>query len=433
MGSVPEPIRVLVRSAVASIKDIANQLQYRKSTLSKASYEAKVSPQLLSGVIEQSVSLKRLEYANIGRKISIDYHLDTLDAFAWVEKTTLITLLSNLVNNSIRALSGSNGWVKVDLYRDGSNAVITVSDNGDGIPPKTLELLKQEKFHTNYAGGSGQGLKHAFEAIKNWKGSISLDSLKGSGTKVTLRMPLSEPPLWFATALRLTPYSEVVVVDDDPSVHDIWDQRLTHGHPLLKLSIRHFYKANDLKDQFKTLQSTSLFLIDYEFVDQAVSGLDLIESLQIERKSLLVTSRWDDSQIIDRCLERGIQIVPKNLAGWIPVEGDPLSHSAPDCILIDDNFIVRRTWETHGRSLGIYVQTFLSYAHFCAFKPVFDLKTPIYVDFHLKDETGLQVTKSLSEMGFKHLNIVTGDLAEDLPAMPWVEKVFLSKSPPFLA
>ena len=88
MGSVPEPIRVLVRSAVASIKDIANQLQYRKSTLSKASYEAKVSPQLLSGVIEQSVSLKRLEYANIGRKISIDYHLDTLDAFAWVEKTT---------------------------------------------------------------------------------------------------------------------------------------------------------------------------------------------------------------------------------------------------------------------------------------------------------------------------------------------------------
>ena len=63
-----------------------------------------------------------------------------------------------------------------------------------------------------------------------------------------------------------------------------------------------------------------VFLIDYELLGQSQTGLSIIESLEISSNSVLVTSRYEEPDIKKRCNELKIKILPKSLAGFIPIK-----------------------------------------------------------------------------------------------------------------
>ena len=63
----------------------------------------------------------------------------------------------------------------------------------------------------------------------------------------------------------------------------------------------------------------TLFLVDYELLGQNVTGLDLVEGLSIERRSVLVTSRFDEEGIRGRCDKIGLKLIPKGMAGLVPI------------------------------------------------------------------------------------------------------------------
>jgi hypothetical protein len=61
------------------------------------------------------------------------------------------------------------------------------------------------------------------------------------------------------------------------------------------------------------------FLIDYEFSLYPQNGIDLIKGLSIHRNSILVTSHADEVNLQEKCMEVGVQIIPKDMISKIKI------------------------------------------------------------------------------------------------------------------
>ena len=113
-------------------------------------------------------------------KISLNLHSSDIDIIA--NKEQMLRVFNNLLKNSIQATSEvSEPHIQIDsLIKDGKY-LITVADNGSGIP----EELKASIFTPNFttkSTGSGLGLamiKNIFETIH---AQISFESQEGKGT-----------------------------------------------------------------------------------------------------------------------------------------------------------------------------------------------------------------------------------------------------------
>jgi len=101
-------------------------------------------------------------------------------------------VLANLLANAIK-YSPSGGDVVISVDIEGALAVLTVRDEGLGIPANDLPHVF-ERFHrgTNVAriSGTGLGLAGAKDIVDQHDGTISVTSSEGQGTTVVVRLPL---------------------------------------------------------------------------------------------------------------------------------------------------------------------------------------------------------------------------------------------------
>jgi hypothetical protein len=103
----------------------------------------------------------------------------------------------------------------------------------------------------------------------------------------------------------------------------------------------------------------------------------------------------------------------------------------PDCVLIDDDFLVHLTWKTSAHQRH---KTILMFEHpeaFFAAASGIDRNTPIYVDVNFPNGVrGEEVARNVHEAGFDHVYLATGYSPEEVGSFPWVTAV-VGKNPPF--
>jgi signal transduction histidine kinase len=68
---------------------------------------------------------------------------------------------------------------------------ITVSDNGEGIPPESLSQLTAP-FTTRKVNGSGLGLYLTREIVEHHGGRLDIQSIRGEGTSVIITLPAKQ-------------------------------------------------------------------------------------------------------------------------------------------------------------------------------------------------------------------------------------------------
>jgi len=61
-----------------------------------------------------------------------------------------------------------------------------------------------------------------------------------------------------------------------------------------------------------------VFLVDYELINQPKSGLDIIYDLGIEKYAYLVTSHYEEPELLERSSRLHLKVLPKSLAGFVP-------------------------------------------------------------------------------------------------------------------
>ncbi len=98
----------------------------------------------------------------------------------------------NLLTNAAQALGErrDGGVIRIATERKDGKAVITVADDGPGIPPELLPRIFDPFFTTKDVGqGSGLGLSIVHGIVERHGGTIAVDSTVGKGTTFTVSLP----------------------------------------------------------------------------------------------------------------------------------------------------------------------------------------------------------------------------------------------------
>lgn len=107
----------------------------------------------------------------------------------------LVNLLIN-ADDAIRARREKNpeleGWIAVTAHAEGGEAVLTVSDNGGGIPKHVLPMLFEPFFTTKGPKeGMGLGLSISYGIVRDLGGTITAENTS-EGARFIVRLPLAD-------------------------------------------------------------------------------------------------------------------------------------------------------------------------------------------------------------------------------------------------
>lgn len=103
-------------------------------------------------------------------------------------------VLSNLVSNALRYIPEGSGRISLDAKRAGDDVILSVSDNGPGIPLERQTGIFQKFVHFDVqdkAGGSGLGLAICREVVRASGGTIWVESEPGEGAVFSFTLPAS--------------------------------------------------------------------------------------------------------------------------------------------------------------------------------------------------------------------------------------------------
>ncbi len=116
-----------------------------------------------------------------------------------IDPDLIAQVVRNLLSNASRH-AGSGGRVVLSARADGTGLVVSVDDDGPGIPPQQRERVfdrfhRSEQARDRASGGSGLGLGIARSIVELHGGRIWVDDSPLGGARVSFELPRSAPKL----------------------------------------------------------------------------------------------------------------------------------------------------------------------------------------------------------------------------------------------
>ncbi len=162
------------------------------SRLDSAKMDWKTEKFPLKKSVENAYRSMEIEARRHNHKLSlsIDSELPEITA----DRERIEQIFVNFLSNAVK-YTPDNGKIDFSAEKNGDTVVITVRDNGIGIPQKDLPRLferfyRVDKARSREKGGTGLGLAIAKEIVEHYGGKIKLDSIYGRGTTVSVIFPL---------------------------------------------------------------------------------------------------------------------------------------------------------------------------------------------------------------------------------------------------
>ena len=160
------------------ITDLLNSSKPKEVTLKQQSLQVVVGEAL-------ALVMDRINLQEMTAKEEYDKDLPLLP----LDKDLLKVALVNLFINAIEAMRPEEGMLHVSTSRNESHIVLSIADNGIGIPPENINQLF-EPFFTAKKEGTGLGLTTVSNIIHSHGGHIDVQSQQGEGTTFSLFFPL---------------------------------------------------------------------------------------------------------------------------------------------------------------------------------------------------------------------------------------------------
>ncbi len=125
-----------------------------------------------------------------GQNTEVIADLDpTKDVMVELDTVQIREVFDNILNNAYQAVADIEGKVKITGRIEDNAIRISVGDNGAGIDPEDLKQIF-EPFFTRKSRGTGLGLTICRELVQLHDGTIEVESEPGSGTTVSVTLPL---------------------------------------------------------------------------------------------------------------------------------------------------------------------------------------------------------------------------------------------------
>jgi signal transduction histidine kinase len=171
---------------------ISNLLDFARES------EARVEPVDLGVLVNETVKLAHNQMHLSGVKLAIDVQPNLPRVHG--DAKQLVQVFLNLLLNALDA-TPRDGHIELSAQSDSGQKYVsvTVRDDGRGIPPHLLGSIFDPFFSTKHPGdgkrgGTGLGLSVSQGIVARHGGNISVESTPGSGTTVTVHLPVTTIP-----------------------------------------------------------------------------------------------------------------------------------------------------------------------------------------------------------------------------------------------
>ena len=174
-------------SSIARGSDRIRALAHRLLAFSRPGRED-MAPLVLNDVIERSLELCQYQVAS-GRVVLRRELAPDLPRVLGVSNQLEMALI-NLVVNAVHAMGEKGGTLTVRSERRGAGVVVSVSDQGPGIPEKIRATVFEPFVTTKPEGkGTGLGLSTVLMVVERHNGTIDFDTNAASGTTFRITLP----------------------------------------------------------------------------------------------------------------------------------------------------------------------------------------------------------------------------------------------------
>jgi two-component system NtrC family sensor kinase len=180
----------------ASTKKIEEHVERaRKVVHNMLGYARRMEPRLedvdVNDTVRQTISI----LDNFARINNIDIQTELNPELPIIagDQAQLQQVFLNLISNAIDAI-GKNGWIRVKSIRSAGDLLVSVTDNGPGIPEEMQRKVFDPFFTTKSTGqGTGLGLWISYGIMEKMGGNIAVNSKVGDGTTFVVRIPIVLP------------------------------------------------------------------------------------------------------------------------------------------------------------------------------------------------------------------------------------------------
>ncbi len=183
-----EFLEMISSSTHSAYQLLENLLEWARTQTDSTKFSPSTFP--LKELVAEIISLLELHASN--KNIMLEENIgEGLEVYA--DRNMLHTVIRNIASNAVK-YTGENGKVTLSAESGGDSTVISIRDNGIGMPESRINTLFQLDEVNSTAGtsgetGTGLGLIVSWEFMKKNKGSIDVVSTPGKGSEFILKLP----------------------------------------------------------------------------------------------------------------------------------------------------------------------------------------------------------------------------------------------------
>ncbi|MBN2301409.1 MAG: transporter substrate-binding domain-containing protein, partial [Lentisphaerae bacterium] len=174
-----------IRNAASHGAELVRRMQDFCSNATRQAHKERIK---INGIIDEAIELARMRWlyqnhsGNDRIKIIRDFGNDVEITG---NKTELHEMILNLTLNAADAMP-KGGKIEIATRNTGSEVIITIKDNGTGMPEEVRQECFKPFFSTKGDHGTGMGLAMVKSIVREHGGTVEIASSPGVGTVVTI-------------------------------------------------------------------------------------------------------------------------------------------------------------------------------------------------------------------------------------------------------
>jgi len=145
----------------------------------------------MKSLVQEVSGSMQLQFEKFGAVVKLNFQGEDFSLMA--DRMHITSVVYNLLDNTLK-YSKTNPEIEINIVAAKNEMVLTVKDNGIGIPASYKEKIFDKFFRVPHGNkhnvkGYGLGLSYVAHIIAEHKGSVTADSEEGTGTTFIIKLP----------------------------------------------------------------------------------------------------------------------------------------------------------------------------------------------------------------------------------------------------
>ena len=183
----------LIKKQEEKCDTILTYIQHMTTMLNEVLDFSKGAPTIVKDEVDIADTFKKIEQLNrvAMEKAGIKLVISSISQKIIVDANKIVRVLQNLIGNAADILKKDEGAITVGCEKKGEKIVITIADNGPGIPEDMQACLFDAFTSKGKSKGTGLGMAITKSIVEAHGGTLTFETAPNKGTTFLINLPLN--------------------------------------------------------------------------------------------------------------------------------------------------------------------------------------------------------------------------------------------------